>query len=99
MINVAKTFDKHFPEYLKFENIDPALCPSRRPDLCAFIRLDKMFPAEHYEDIICGTNHDEIFLNVSVDSFKNVATDEDVLYLVRCGVRFVRDDDRFAIFI
>ena len=43
-VEVNKLYEKHDKEYGKFERIENP--PSNHPDLCAFLLLDKLFPAK-----------------------------------------------------
>lgn len=83
MINFEELCDKYEKEYLEFESIHVKL--SQRPDIHAFILLDKLCPTSG--DIISGAEHDEIFLDVDVEELNKVATEEQALELIRCGVR------------
>lgn len=76
--------DEDLEEFLKFERVkDP---PSKRPDLCAFILLDRLVPGDR--DIVAASEHDEFFLAVDCDELAKVATRDDVITLIRCGVRY-----------
>jgi hypothetical protein len=73
-------------EYNRFERIaDP---PSPRPDICAFLLLDRLVPGRR--DIVSWAGCDGIVLGVDPGRLAEVATAEDVLYLVRCGVWYQR---------
>lgn len=82
------TFEKYMDdEFLKFNLIKKPR--HRRADLCGFLMLDDAVPvksAGHY--MICGAEHDEIYLDTDVEELAKVATDSMVRDLVRCGVRF-----------
>lgn len=81
-------------EYLKFEHmLNPQ---SKRPDLCAFILLDRLLPDT--KDIVAAAEHDEIFLGVDVDDVNRVITDDQLLTLVRCGVRYDGSYDCLCMF-
>jgi hypothetical protein len=56
----------------------------KRPDMCAMLLLDKLCP--NSSDIIQAAEHDIIYFDTSVDDLEGVATEEDILTLVRCGV-------------
>ena len=43
-------------------------------------------------DMVTAAEHDEIYLGVDCEELAKVATEEDLLDLIRCGVRY----DRFA---
>lgn len=82
-------------EYLKFERVEKPLCS--RPDLCAFMLLHNLVPSHH--DIVSGAGHDEIYLSVDMDALHEKASDDDLLTLVRCGVRYDSAYDCLAMFI
>jgi hypothetical protein len=79
-------FDKYQKEYLKYEKIPISERPSNRRDLDALIKLNKLIPG--YCDInkIDPTDPEEIMMCVNLTKLNEVATEEDILYLVRCGV-------------
>lgn len=87
-------FEKHSDEYVQFERIEKPLHP--RPDICAFIRLHELVPGNG--DMVCASEHDEFFLDVSPDALAAVATEEDVIMLHRCGVRYDTSTDSLAMF-
>ena len=74
-------------EYLKFERIESPLHP--RADIAAFLLLHNLVPATG--DMVASASHDEIWLDTDVAKLGRVATEVDVLTLVRCGVRY--DDE------
>lgn len=78
-------------EYLEFEKVENKR--SRRPDLHAFLLLDELFPGGN--DIVCGASHDEIYLSFGCENSEKL-TDEQIVELTRCGVRF--DGDTFQMF-
>lgn len=85
MIDLKEAFEAHDQEHGKFERIErPA---HSRPDLCAFLLLDRLVPGAG-RPMISAAEHDEIFLDVDCSKLAKVATDEDILELTRCGVRF-----------
>ena len=71
-------------EFLEFERVANKLHPRR--DICAFLLLDKLVPQVDI-DMVCDSEHDEIYLETDTDDLAKVATEEDVTTLVRCGVR------------
>jgi len=84
MIDLEKTFDLFGDDFLKFESVVNKL--HTRPDLCAFLLLDKLVPST--SDMISGAGHDEIWLDTNCEKLAETATTEDILTLVRCGVRY-----------
>lgn len=85
-------------EFLKFDRVK--LPSSRRPDLCAFLLLDKLAFCEetHDEDMVSGSEHDEIWLSADPKLVAAAATDEDLIDLVRCGVMYDGDVEAFWLF-
>lgn len=82
-------------EYLHFERIEKPLHP--RPDICAFLRLHELVPGTR--DMVSAAEHDEIFLDVDLEQLAAVATEDDVVYLQRCGVRLDESGDGLAMFV
>lgn len=75
-------------EFLKFESIENPRHP--RPDLCAFLLLHELQPEA--TDMISASAHDEFFLSIDVGKLGKVISQEDVVTLVRCGVRYSEYD-------
>lgn len=70
---------------------------TNRPDLHAFILLDKILPSNR--DIISAAEHDEIYLDVDIDELAKVITHEQVLELVRCGISYDGYNDSLYSFV
>lgn len=95
-MNLKKTFDKHNDEeFLKFDRVKTKL--SNRADIHAFLLLDKLVPGT--TDMVSSAEHDEIWLNVELEELEAVATEEQVVELLRCGVRLDRETDALAMFV
>jgi hypothetical protein len=80
---LLELFEKHHGEYLEFSPGD--LKHHRRPDLNAFLLLDKLVPGS--SDMVDAAEHDEIFLQPSLADLATTAGEEDIIELIRCGVR------------
>jgi hypothetical protein len=93
--DIHECFERYNDEFLKFERIPNP--PSQRPDLCAFLLLDRLVPGKR--DIVSCAEHDEIWLDVDEEQFKKTATEEDVLYLTRCGIRWDPDVESFCSYV
>ena len=89
-MSAIEIFEKHSEEYLKFEDVKTKI--SNRPDLHAFILLDRLFPSDR--DIISASSHDTFFLGISDEDIETL-NEETILDLVRCGVMF---DDGLSMF-
>jgi len=94
MIDVGATFEKYQGLYGEHEGIESGRRLHARPDLNAFLLLDRLVPGEC--DMVCSAEHDEIYLDVDPEALARVATEEDIADLVRCGVRF--HDDSLCMF-
>ena len=81
-------------EYLKFDRVENP--PTKRADLCAFMLLDSMLPDT--KNMIAASAHDEFFIGVDADALNAVVSDEQLLTLVRCGVRYDSSYDCLAMF-
>jgi hypothetical protein len=95
MIDVQKTFEKFEDWDTEFEQIDNP--PHPRPDVCAYILLDRLLPRPGRK-MVCGSDHDIIWLDADIGQLAEVATEDDILSLVRCGVFFDTETDSLAIF-
>ena len=96
MIDIKATFDKYDAEYLNFDRVENKL--HSRPDICAFLLLDKLQPSDG-RDMVCAAVYDEIFLDADCDKMAEVATEEDILTLTRCGVRYDTETNGLAMFV
>ena len=94
MIDIAEAFDRHEDAYLEFAKVEKRL--SNRPDLHAFLLLDRLVPGTR--DIVSAAEHDEFYLEVDPEELAADPTDSDVLELVRCGVRYDRHHSSLCMF-
>ena len=94
MNKLKKLYEKYEDEYLKFNKVENKL--SNRPDLHAFILLDKLFPSKM--DMIVAAEHDEFCLEVEPDKLSRKATEEQILELIRCGVMYDEYKDSLTMF-
>ncbi len=92
---MKELFDKHEDEYLCFEGVENKL--SNRPDIHAFILLDKIQPKGR--DMVSAADHDEIYLDTDVEEFAMIATESQVVELIRCGLRFDEGIESFCMFV
>lgn len=83
-------------EYIKFNRVESPL--SNRPDLCAFLLIEKLAPGKS-RDIVTAAEHDVIYLDVDVDALNKAASDDDILTLCRCGVMYDEETDSLAMFV
>jgi hypothetical protein len=90
-MNLKEIFEKFDDEYGKFDKVENK--KNSHPDLHAFILLDKLVPAEKESDIISASENDEFFIDVDIEKLEQVATEENILELVRCGVIYDKEFD------
>jgi hypothetical protein len=76
-------FNEFEDEFLKFDLVKEKF--SSRPDIHAFILLDRLLPGTR--DMVAGADHDEIYLGIEPEELLKVATKEQLQDLHRCGVR------------
>lgn len=95
MLDLSEAFEKAEDEYIKFERVENPLHP--RPDICAFLLLDKLLPGSG--DIVACAEHDEIFLDIDCEKLAEAASEDDIITLSRCGVRFDSDLDSLAMYV
>lgn len=95
MIKLEKLFDEIIDdEYGEFERVENKL--SSRPDIHAFILLNNLCPSD--DDMISASEHDEFYLDVDLEKLEKIITREQVIDLVRCGVRYSEENDCLAMF-
>ena len=81
-------------EFLQFEKVENKR--SKRPDLHAFLLLDELVPGNR--GIVAAAEHDEFFIGVSPEDLAAAATKEQIVELMRCGVRYDSSLDSLAMF-
>lgn len=85
---LTELFEKHDNLYLELRG--------GRPDLEAFNLLDKIAPS--IGDIIAAAEHDEFWLSTDLDTLAAAATEDDIVFLIRRGIRLDDDTDSLAMF-
>lgn len=86
----------HDNEYLKFKEIKNPPCESS--DLSAFMLIHK-FMIDKEADIIISSEHDEIYLS-SIDTLNlEIIKEEDIINLIRCGVRYDQNYECLSMFV
>lgn len=94
-MDIIEIFNKHDKEFLEFEKVEIKL--SKRPDIHAFILLDQLVPGD--ADIIAAAEHDEIYLDVEPEQLEKVASELQIIDLIRCGVRYDKQTGGFCMFV
>lgn len=88
--------DDESDEFLAFARIPAEKRKNNRPDIHAFLLLDELAPGT--EDIVTCAEHDEIWLAVEIKQLTK-ATPEQIVDLMRCGVRWDTSTDSLAMFV
>lgn len=97
MINDLKAaFEKFADQSFEFHLIKNPLYNS--PDICALVLLHKLAPSCS-RNMIAGAEHDVIYFSVDIEKLAQVASEEDIIYLRRCGVMFDEKTDSLAMFV
>jgi len=101
-MTLEERFEQFDNDRFGFGSIENKL--SRRPDVHAFILLDSIVEPEVHptgfpSDIIACAEHDEIWLDVDCDGLNEKITNEQILQLVRCGVRYDSDVDSLTMYV
>ena len=94
MRNLKEFFDSNEDEFLKFDRVENPL--SNRLDMHAFMLLDKLAPGTR--EMVSGAEHDEIYLSIELERLNGVATDSQLIDLIRCGVRYDHSYDCLVMF-
>ena len=92
-MDIVKLFESFDDEFLNFDLIEHKL--STRPDMHAFMLLDKMFPGD--TDMISAAEHDEIYLSIDPERLVREASVDQIKELIRCGVRY--QDEGLCMFV
>jgi hypothetical protein len=80
-------------EFLGFEKVQNKR--SNRPDLHAFLLLDRLFPGK--KDIVSAAEHDKIYLDIEGDQIA-ILSDDEIIELSRCGVMYDGENDCLCMF-
>ena len=89
---VEEFFDTYNDEYGKGQDIPKIRRLAHRDDVHAFMMLDRLLPPKKKQlehgppDMICGAEHDKIWLGVEYKELAKAGiTEEQIIDLIRCG--------------
>lgn len=88
-------YERNSGEYLKFDRVKNRT--SGRPDLHAFNLLDLLIPG--VTDIVSAAEHDKIWLDIEPKTLSAAATEDQIIELIRCGVRYDKYVDRLTMYV
>jgi hypothetical protein len=96
VIDLEHVFEQYTDEFKNFASV---LNPLHvRPDICGFLVLDSLVPGTT-EVMVGGADHDQIWLSVDCKRLAAIATEEDILLLVRCGVCYDEREESLYMFV
>lgn len=84
MLDLSELFEKHSDEFLCFEKVENKR--SNYMDIHAYLLLEQICGPGH--KMIAGARHDEVFLDANVETLAEKATEEQIVELIRCGIRY-----------
>ncbi len=88
-------YEKYENEFLKFDRVENKT--SNRPDLHALNLLDKLVPGDC--DIVRAAAHDQIWLEVTPEQLSAVATEKQIIELIRCGIFIESETYSLSMFV
>lgn len=86
----------HDEEYHDFKSVKNPPCESS--DLSAFMLIHK-FMISKEADVITSAEHDEIYLPSIDDLDLEKITEDDIISLIRCGVRYDQNYECLSMFV
>ena len=89
-------WEKYNDEYLMFSKIKNPL--HHRRDICALLMLDKIKGGTSSGSIIDASEHDEYYIDIDCEKFAAVVSEQQIIDLIRCGVRYDTGLGCFCIF-
>lgn len=96
MLDIKALAKKYEKERNKFENV--AAKRSEYRDVHALLLLAEIIGKPGYK-IISAAEHDIVYLEPSLEVIAHVATEDQFIELLRCGVHIDRDTDSLAMFV
>lgn len=95
MTDWQERFDKHDDEDHDFDLIPEAEQLHTDRKICGMMKLYTLLKEPPAYSVIAGASHDVIWLD---DDLRDDVTDDDILYLVRCGIHWSSEGDCPAMF-
>lgn len=92
-MDVKELFDKYEDEYLNYR-VDPAL----EGKVHDFIVFEALVPFVERGDLVGNYGYEEIYLNVDVEKVLSKLTEDEIVRLIRCGLRYSEDRECFVMF-
>lgn len=93
----AATWEKHreneAEQFLRIE-----YPPFRQRDLCGLVKFAKILKSDR-AFILSGARRTRAWLSGSVDQLAAVSTEDDIIYLLRCGVCYDKHQEQLYMFV
>lgn len=93
-MNLRERFEQFADDFLDFDKVENQR--STRRDIHAFLLLNELQPSPR--PIVSASEHDEFWLDIDSAKLEEVITDDQILELVRCGVRCDSSYDSLCMF-
>lgn len=97
MRDLSAFFEDHDEDSHDFAGVQGAESLSGPADLCALQLVSLLCPTA--KSVIGAAERDKVWLNADPDTLNLVATDQQLLTLIRCGVGYDEDEDGFYLFV
>ena len=94
---LVNLFEKHEDEFLEYAKVEKWRSKDR--DIHVFLLLEEIVPPLQSGIMIAWASHDQIHLRIGVEVFAEVVTEDQVVELIRCGVRLDDDNEGLAMFV
>lgn len=91
---LVELFKTHNDKFLEKDAINFTI--TKRPDLHAFLLLDKLVPGK--SDLISASAHDIFYLDISLEELAEVITEDQIIELIACGVMLDSEYDCLSMF-
>lgn len=95
--SLSERLDRFENVYGKFNEMEETHKRAPRRDLHAFLLLNELVPGT--APIVSAAEHDEIYLDTSVEQLNAVISDAQVEEMARCSVRYHDDYDCLALYV
>lgn len=95
---IHEMFEAVVDEFLEFDRIPVADRRNQMPDVCGLLYLQEKLGMPQGKDAVASAVHDEIYLGWTGGQIKKL-TQDDVLYINRCGVRYDSGVDSLCMFV
>jgi hypothetical protein len=92
-------FEERADDFGNIEDVKPSRRLHRRPDLNAFLLLDKLLTNGNDSAILVDARNEQVWLSPKPWEVMQRASEEDLLDLVRCGVFYDEDNDSLSMYV